>query len=307
MTAAGVCGTDIHLWNGRDQLPDRHVLGHDFCATVDALGEDVDASAVPIGARVTVNPSNFCGACGPCRRGTPNLCTHGTVMGMQDPGCFQEYVVVRADRLIQLPDEVSDVAASVLEPVAVALHVHDRVKGIVPSGIAVTVGAGPIGLVTGRLLCATGYRWVAVEPLEERRDVAVAWGAHATFAPDVDDEALVSMLGDAPAVVVACVAGPDIAPWTLRIAPAGSAIAVVGNSPSGYSSSVVMLRELSILGIRGGTRYDDAVRIAAARLVDLDSLVSHRRELDQAPQSFEELDAAPSSIVRMALSLVNGN
>ena len=297
---AGVCGTDLHLWKGRDDLLLPHVLGHDFCAAVDALGDGVDG--VPIGQRITANPSNYCGRCTACWRGLSNLCQSGRVMGMQEPGCFQDYIFLRADRLVSVADTVSNVAASVLEPVAVALHVLDRVKPIVPAGKAVTVGAGPIGLATGRLLSATGYEWVAVEPLESRRALAQAWGARAAFAP-ADDEALSELLGDDPAVIVVCVAGPSIAEWTTQVAPPGSAIAVVGNSPSGYPGSPVMLKELSVVGIRGGTRYDDAVRIAAQGIVDLEGLNIEVHPLEDAPAVFDQLEAASDSAMRVALTL----
>lgn len=300
---AGVCGTDIHLWNGRDDLVLPHVLGHDFCASVDALGDGVDGDRLPVGLRVTANPSDFCGECSACRRGAPNLCRRGRVMGMQDAGCFQDFIVLRADRLVPVPDEVSDLAASVLEPVAVALHVHDRVKPLIPVGRVVTIGAGPIGLVTGRLLAAAGYEWLAVEPIASRRETALTWGAHSSFEPGRDDDAIVEVLGDEPAVVVACAAGPDIAPWSLRIAPPGSAVAVVGNSPTGYPGSTVMLREISVVGVRGGTRYGDALRIVSSGLVDLDSLITDIRSLDAAPDAFLDLEASPGSIMRMALTL----
>ncbi|MFN8535500.1 MAG: alcohol dehydrogenase catalytic domain-containing protein [Dehalococcoidia bacterium] len=117
---SGVCGTDVHAFLGRLGSAGR-VLGHDFVGEIRAIGAGVDGRTV--GERVTVEPARVCGKCPPCRAGAPNVCERKQFMGVDIDGCFQDLLVAPAGSIRPLPDELSDDEATVLEPVAVALHV----------------------------------------------------------------------------------------------------------------------------------------------------------------------------------------
>lgn len=302
---AGVCGTDLHLWDGRDHLPVPHVLGHDFAARIDTCGDGVDEGALPIGARVTGDPNGGCGRCAACQAGSPHLCVEARYMGMGDPGCFQDLILLPAHRVHRLPDAVANDAAAVLEPVGVALHVADRVQAVGPDvETAVIVGCGPIGLVAGAVLARAGIRWLGVDPLPSRRSAASTWGAEAAFeGGDADTAELREALGPSPAAVVVCAAAGSIPEWSVAIAPPGSAIVVVGNAPTGYPAGRILQRELSVLGIRGGYRYPDAIALAATGELSLGALVTERCPLEQAAPAFARLHHEPGATLRLHLDV----
>ena len=115
--AVGICGSDMHAWHGHD--PRRKpglVLGHEFVGTVAAS----DAPGFEPGTRYTGNPLVTCGVCDYCVQGRNNLCSNRTMVGMTRPGAYAEYMSIPAASLIAMPQEMSDVAASLTEPAATA-------------------------------------------------------------------------------------------------------------------------------------------------------------------------------------------
>lgn len=95
--AAGLCHTDLHLWEGyydlgggsRLQLADRGIkppltLSHEICGEVVSAGPD--AGPVPTGTTVLVHPWIGCGECPTCLRGEEHLCLKSQSLGVVRPG-----------------------------------------------------------------------------------------------------------------------------------------------------------------------------------------------------------------------------
>ena len=123
--SVGICGSDMHLYRhghiGAIVLSGPFVIGHECMGHVEEVGEGVDASLV--GTRVAVDPAIPCGRCRWCLAGLYNVCPTLPFIGLPDrPGAFQEYIVHPAQWIEPLPDDVSDDAGVVLEPLAIAMH-----------------------------------------------------------------------------------------------------------------------------------------------------------------------------------------
>lgn len=168
--AAGVCGSDMHAYHGRD--PRRRpglVLGHELAGTV-------VESAVPCvkaGTRVTANPLITCGQCDYCVQGRTNLCSHRTMIGMTRPGAFAEYMSIPASSLIDMPENMSSVQAALTEPAATALHAinmstHALVRPL-PECRTLIMGGGAIGMLCALLLRSYGCRDITVAEINPLR------------------------------------------------------------------------------------------------------------------------------------------
>lgn len=123
--AVSVCGSDVHYYDhgriGGFVMHGPLVLGHETAGVVDALGPGVDAPTA--GTRVAVEPQVECGRCAQCRRGRYHLCPDMAFFATPPvDGSFAEYVVVPAARAHPVPDGLSDDAAAMIEPLAVAVH-----------------------------------------------------------------------------------------------------------------------------------------------------------------------------------------
>lgn len=296
ISAVGVCGTDVHAFLGREgRYP--VVLGHDVAGTVAEVGPGVEQDWV--GRRVTVDPTVSCGRCPWCLAGRRNLCERGGYLGMTTPGVMAEVVVVDREQLVVLPEEVSDRAASVLEPCAVALHLLDRVRPLLPeAGEAMIVGAGPIGIVTGQVLSDRGWSVALFEPREARREMAAGFGLDAREArADLADAP-----GGEPRLVVetsAVEAGVRLAE---ELASPASVIALVGRAPSGPRPAAMLMKELSVLAVKGGAgKYPEAVRLVAEGRLRVEEIITHAYGFSDAQRAFEETTDRERGVVRSVL------
>lgn len=114
--AAGLCGTDWHIFRGEHGGVYPIIPGHEFAGVVSRTGSRVDPQRLPPGTPVTANPNLACGQCRFCRTGRPNHCERWQAIGVTLPGAFAERVVVPQQVVFPLP--VSPVPASAMRPKA---------------------------------------------------------------------------------------------------------------------------------------------------------------------------------------------
>ena len=263
MSACGVCGTDLHIMSGESYRPELpFVLGHEPVGTVIAAAPGVDDAVV--GRRVAAAIFTGCGACRPCRSGDERLCERGArVTGVLGPwGGFAGYLVLAADHLVEVPGALSDVTAASLIDAGATAHNAARVvlaAGRPGSAAMAVAGAGPLGLLVAELLRAEGFRPLLIEPSALRREAAVALGLAAVASVD--------QAGDLLEVIVDCAGVPEaVAPMLGRLTAGGLYVVVGYSVVPELDLAAVSRRELTIRGIRSGSRADLAgiLSLAAA-------------------------------------------
>ncbi|MBQ2218635.1 MAG: zinc-binding dehydrogenase, partial [Firmicutes bacterium] len=112
--------------------------------------------------------------CELCRSGRYNICKKLGFVGVGDDGCFAEYLVVGADKLFAIPDEVTQKEAAVAEPLACGIHATNLIGNLggVKGKLAVIVGPGIIGIGAFYAAKLAGARKVLVIGRgEEKRTV----------------------------------------------------------------------------------------------------------------------------------------
>ena len=153
--AAGVCGTDVHIYYNRFPNSPPVILGHEFSGVIECLGPEVETFQA--GERVVSENNPFaCGFCKICSLGYPNLCPHKKAMGILSDGCFADYVKLPASLLHRIPDNISFKEAALCEPLAVAVHAVSDRCGIEPDDTVVIFGPGAIGLLSAQVAIAEG-------------------------------------------------------------------------------------------------------------------------------------------------------
>src|SRR5215212_3735832 len=148
---AGLCGSDLHVWHGRETgLDVGTVMGHEFAGTVSEVGPD---AAWKPGDRVVAPFSTSCGACFFCREGLTARCVRGQLFGWVQGGAGlqggqAEFVrVPMADTtLMRAPDSVPmEVALLLADVLATGWHAA-RMAAVRHDRAVVVLGLGPVGL-----------------------------------------------------------------------------------------------------------------------------------------------------------------
>ena len=283
--ACGICGTDLHIADGEfPPTPYPIVPGHEFAGEVVALGTGV-ATGTRVGDRVAVDPSLFCGHCGPCRAGRGNLCANWGATGDTVDGAFAELVAVPARNCYRMPDAMSWQQGGMVEPVSCAVHGVRRL-GVEPGESVLVVGAGPMGLLLMQLLMRGGATVTMVDrnparlPLAEKLSAARV----ATSVAELDGalfHAAADVTGAAPAMEDAFDAlhrGGRL--MVFGVAPAEARVAL---SPFRiYNDEITVIGSMAVLHSFGA-----ALDLMAAGAVEVDPLVSHGLPLEQFPQALD--------------------
>lgn len=152
--AAGICGSDIPriYQNGTYSFP--MVPGHEFSGVVEKLGNAADTAW--LGQRVGIFPLIPCKSCVPCRKHFYEMCRNYSYLGSRRDGGFAEYAAVPCQNLVRLPKGVSYEEASMLEPMAVAVHAMRQTAPGLSDTVAVC-GLGTIGLLLLMFLREAGF------------------------------------------------------------------------------------------------------------------------------------------------------
>jgi L-iditol 2-dehydrogenase len=214
-----------------------------------------------------------------CQAGHPNLCRALRFAGHgAEDGGLRDEVAWPARCLVPLPDTLSAAAGALLEPLGVAIHAVDL--GHVRAGASVGIfGCGPIGLLVLQVAHAAGAAdiWVT-EPLPHRLAAARGFGGlEWTPGREVD-------------VTFEC-AGVDAAlDDAIAAARPGGRVVLVGipdDDRTSFTASIARRKGLSLVFSRRMKHtYPRAIRLVETGRVDVESLVTHRFPLEQAPAAF---------------------
>lgn len=294
--AAGMCGTDIHIFNGEAPATPPVVLGHEVAGVVDAVR--AGTLGIHEGDMVTLQPNTFCGLCRPCRSGREHLCSRLVAYGVNVNGGFAEAMVMPASVAHLLPAGMDPRIGCLAEPLACCVHGIDRLKIEAGSSVLV-IGAGPIGLMLTRLSRLSGAALIVTsERDKERRSGALAFGADALVDPNSEDgsETIKDMTGgEGFDYVVDAVGSSATFEQSISLAAHGGKILVFGVAPMTASASVrpfdIYRRELTILGSFINP-YTHERAVSLLRRMGLENLCINTYSLVQYTEAFKPV---PSS------------
>ncbi|MEC9490570.1 MAG: galactitol-1-phosphate 5-dehydrogenase [Halanaerobiales bacterium] len=174
--ACGVCGSDIErvMEKGAHEMP--LTIGHEFAGVVEQTGKK--AAGFESGDRVTVMPLLPCGECDYCKVGEFVLCENYSYYGSRINGAMAEYIRVKPDNVLKLPENVNFEMGAMTDPISVALHAVRQVDRIEAGQKAAVLGMGPIGYAALQWLKNLGCGQVyAVDIFDEKLNLANQLGA----------------------------------------------------------------------------------------------------------------------------------
>lgn len=306
---AGICGTDILIWNdGLARVKPPVVLGHEFSGVIESIGSS--KSPFKPGDRVVVEPLITCGTCKACTSGEYNVCTSLKLIGIDTDGGMAKYVKVPEDKLFRIPSTMSFEEAAFIEPLAVGVHMVKQ-SGVKPGQTALVVGGGPIGLITAtvaqiegaevyisevnrfRIDKAREFGFRVINPQEENigeklRSLTNGEGA------DVSFEATGTEYGLADCIEATCVKGTVV-------------IAGLPKKPPVVDVYKIVAKELSVVGSRvyKSDDYEKAIHYIETRQFKPYDFISRILSLDEAiPNGFEAIQRG-EPVIKILIRMEN--
>ena len=280
--AAGICGTDRHLFNGEFPCAPPVTLGHEFAGEVIAAGEGV---TLPPGTPVACDPNIACGSCDQCLRGRVNLCARNVAIGIHRDGGFAELAVIPAHRALPVPG-LHPHHAAFAEPLACTLHGLD-LGAPVPGERVIVIGGGVIGLLAVQLARNAGAEVTLVTRHPAKRDLALQLGAKDTAATEAEARALLPHGAD---LVLECAGVAETVEMAPRLTRAGGRVVILGVMPQGETVRIepfdLLFREIRLIPsfINPFTQSRAAAMLGAGR-VNVAPLISRVIPLAEAPQA----------------------
>jgi S-(hydroxymethyl)glutathione dehydrogenase/alcohol dehydrogenase len=268
LAASGLCHSDDHVLTGDTPCTFPMVGGHEGAGVVVEVGSEV--TRVKAGDHVVLAAVPSCGQCRWCSSGRANLCDRGAYaltgygpdgtyrrhQGSVDIGAycqigtFSEYVVASETQTVKIDDDIPlDLAALVGCGVTTGLGAAQSVGQVQPGDVVVVVGIGGIGInaVQGARIAGAGTI-VAVDPLPNKRDWALQFGAHHTAASFEEAQELVSKLthnvmADKAILCVGVAHGEHVGPLLSLVSKGGRAVvtSVTPVAEEGMSGSLFQL------------------------------------------------------------------
>ena len=244
--SSGICGADMHAYLGHDdRRPAPLILGHEAAGLIEGGARH--------GTRVTINPLVSSGTSTACLAGRENLCPERMIISMPPrEGAFAQYVVMRDENLIDVPDDVPLDKAALAEPLSVSWHsarlglaALDRALG----QNALIVGGGAIGLAAALALKAQGLEDVTIaEPNDARR---------AFLRDDCNQHAVPSGEGPYAMVIDAVGYAATRAIASALCAPGGVIVHIgLGEDTGGLDIRRMTLQEITFIGTYAYTPAD---------------------------------------------------
>ncbi|MEI6259863.1 MAG: alcohol dehydrogenase catalytic domain-containing protein [Deltaproteobacteria bacterium] len=284
---AGICQTDLELING--YLGFSGVLGHEFVGIVESCEE-----IRWIGKRVAGEINAGCGQCLWCQKGQSRHCPSRRTLGIDRlNGCMADYCVLPISNLIEIPANISDDRAVLIEPLSAACEILEQLS-LNGSQRIVVLGDGRLGILCAWVLSTVASDVTLIGHHPEKLALSV-WnnikithdGNHCSGA-DVVVEATGSATGLAEAMTLCRPRGIIVLKSTVAVSEA-------------INLSPIVIHELTVIGSRCGQFRHGLSLMAKHPDMPLERLITNRFPIESATEAF--VMAAQNSAIKILLDL----
>lgn len=301
VAAVGICGTDLHIFEGEfaPKLP--IVPGHEMSGTVVAVGRSV--TEIKIGDAVAIDPSLHCGECFYCRRARGNLCENWNALGVTYPGAAAQFLLSPKKNIHKLPKNVDIKSAALIEPLSCAVRGFDQLPRN-PGSHYLIYGSGTMGLMMAEMAKVNGAASVSIVDLnQDKLETAKVLG-FTNLAKSADEF-------DQPRgfdVVIDCTGVTEAIKDGLKHVMPGGTFLQFGVANKGAKVEIepfwVYNKEITIVGSMAVLHsFDRAVELFASGVLNPDVMISDRYSLDNYAGA---LTAFKSGKGRKTIVLPNG-
>jgi threonine 3-dehydrogenase len=270
-------------------------FGHEFCGTVEQIGGEV--AGIAPGDFVTAEMHVACGRCRQCRLGQSHVCQHLSILGIDQDGCFAEFVRIPAGNIWKIDPAIPEHYGAILDPLGNA--VHAALSGEIAGQTVAVTGCGPIGLMSIAVARACGASAIfATEVNPQRRAMALTMGAEEALDPaagDVVARVRAATAGAGVDVLLEMSGNPRAIQMGLDMLRSGGRASLLGIPSEPVTLDLVgsvITKGVTVHGIFGRRMFQTWVQMTALlkeRRLNLEPLFHQRMPLDRFAEAFSLL------------------
>ena len=296
--AAGICGTDIHIYHEEFKSNPPVILGHEFCGIVVEVGNNI--TEFKIGDRVTAETAaQICGKCLFCRTGNYNLCPERLGLGYGLNGAFTKYCVVRKEIVHFLPDNLDFISGALCEPLSCAVHGALEQTDILPGDIVVITGPGTIGLLALQLSKLTGGFVVVLGLSADKERLSLAKQSGADIVVNIEEENPEKVIkelskGYGADVILECSGAPAAAELGLKLVRKRGQYTQMGlfGRPINIDFEQIAYKELQVTGFisQNWKSWERALNLLKLRKIQTRQLVTDILPITDWKKGFEKFE-----------------
>ncbi len=292
MRAMGICGSDLHVYEGTHPIVKfPHIPFHEMSGEVASVGVGVED--LKPGQHVVIEPVIECCRCYSCRIGIPHNCFHLQFRGIHVDGGGQEYLVVPRHKLYPVPDDWPHEKAALAEPLGIGLE-SAKTAGLIPGDTVAIFGAGPIGLAILLVVKKGGHRTLVFDIAETCLERARALGADEAVNLLKTDplEAIRDFTkGEGANVVFEASGKASNFPLVLEGVSICGRVVVVGLIMEEVSlvPFTLIRKHIGLLGTRNSNMIPQAIELLKDRPEISKQLITHRLPVQKAKEGFDLL------------------
>jgi threonine dehydrogenase-like Zn-dependent dehydrogenase len=308
VTAAGICGSDLHFYEADFPILEPIALGHEAVGTVVAVGRDV--RNVKVGDAVMVSSVTGCGACPGCATRDPVMCHAGfQIFGGGVLGGAQAdlLAVPAADfQLLKMPEGISTEQALLLTDNLATGWAAAQRADIPFGGTVAVIGLGAVGLCSLRSAFFQGAATVfAVDQVEGRLNRAAKWGATPIKVPAV--EAILAATNGRGADAVIDAVATDASPTdALNAVRPGGTVSVVGVhdlNPFPLNAMGCLIRSITLRMTTAPVQrtWPELIPLLQSGRLDVDGIFTTTLPLDEAAKDYATAGSRTGEDVKILL------
>ncbi|MFA4015861.1 MAG: hypothetical protein RUDDFDWM_000955 [Candidatus Fervidibacterota bacterium] len=313
--ACAICGSDVRIFHhGNPRVKPPAILGHEIAGEVVEVGRAI--TDFKVGDRVAIGADVPCGECEMCKRGIGNNCPINYAIGYQFQGGFAEFILLNETTMKygpvhKIPDNVSDIAATLAEPLACCLNAYELAR-LLPGETVVIFGLGPVGCLLVEVAKTLGAgKVIAIQRSRKRLEMAMDVGIPAdVFICALEEDPVERVLHEtdgrgADVVMTAC-ASVEAQEQAIRMLAHRGRLNLFAGLPPGsrkieLDSNFIHYREAFIFGSHGSVprHHKSALSLLSDGRIKAERYFTHifaLEEIIEAIETVEKRDALKAVI-----------
>jgi threonine 3-dehydrogenase len=295
--ATSICGTDLHIYNwdpwARSRIKPPMVIGHEFAGEIVELGDGV--ATLELGDYVSAETHIVCNICYQCRTGEAHICEDVSIIGVDRPGSFAEYVSIPEENAWLNPPDMPPEVASIQEPFGNA--VHTALSTELAGKTVLITGCGPIGLMAIGIAKAAGAAAVyATEVVPYRLELASRIAVDLLLNPsevDVVGQIMTATSGLGVDVLLEMSGNPSAIHEGFAVLRSGGYAALLGLLPKPMEldlNNEIIFKGATVYGVAGRQIWQTWYQTRAllnSGAVDVGPIITHRLPLEDFEQGLK--------------------